>query len=159
MEVEPLSNYSVDAKNVTLTLIRSGDPTQLLIVEFWTGSGESDNAGMANVDYQNTSGTVEFPPGAMSAKLHVVLLSNHQRQRDFSFFVHIRKPSQATLPLIGNISVAQVEVLNRNLGPFFPDRPRVVSSRHPLTLKDVLSAYSPLLCVTVSERRMQLGVV
>lgn len=152
MEVEPLSNYTVDAKNVTLTLNRSGDPTQLLIVEFWTGSGEGDSAGVANVDYQNTSGTVEFPPGVMSAKLHVVLLSNHQRQRDFSFLVHIRKPAQAILPLIGDIGVAQVEVLNRNLGPFFPDRPRVVSGQHPYTLKDVQSAYSPLLCITVSEK-------
>ena len=152
MEVEPLSNYSVDAKNVTLTLNRTGDPTQLLIVEFWTGSGENDNAGVANIDYQNTSGAVEFPPGVMFAKLHVALLSNHQRQQDFSFVVHIRKPSQATLPLIGAASVARVEVINRNLGPFFPDRPRVVSARYPHTLKDELSAYSPLLCVTVRKK-------
>ena len=150
-EVEPLSHYSVDARNVTLTLTRSGDPTHLLIVEFWTGSGDSDNMGVANIDYTNTSGTVEFPPGVMSASLHVALLANHQRQHDFTFSVHIRKPASASLPLIGSISVATVEVINHNiLGPFFPDRPRVVSGQHPQWKEDELSAYTPLLCVTVS---------
>ena len=152
-EVEPLSHYSVDARNVTLNLTRSGDPTQLLIVEFWTGSGDSDNMGVANVDYQNTSGTVEFPPGVLSANLHVALLANHQRQHDFTFSVHIRKPALASLPLIGAVSRAVVEVSNRNiLGPFFPDRPRVTSSRHSQWKEDVLSAYTPLLCVTVSKK-------
>ena len=151
-EKEPLSHYSVDARNVTVTLTRSGDPTQLLIVEFWTGSEDSDDMGVANLDYQSTSGTVEFPPGVMSAHLHVALLANHQRQHDFTFLVYIRKPASASLPLIGSVSVAEVEVLNHNiLGPFFPDRPRVVSSQHPRWQEKELSAYTPLLCVTVRE--------
>jgi len=152
IEEEPLSHYSVDARNVTVTLTRSGDPTQLLIVEFWTESGDRDDRGVANLDYQSTSGTVEFPPGVMSAHLHVALLANHQRQHDFTFLVNTRKPASASLPLIGSVSVALVVVLNHNiLGPFFPDRPRVASSQHPRWQEKELSAYTPLLCVTVRE--------
>ena len=150
VETEPLSQFRPDARNVTVWLVRSGDPSIPFRVQYFTENGKGDNVGVAGADYESVRGIAEFDSNVMSVRIDIKLLSNHQKDRDFQFLVRVQRLPNATGPLLGSNTSVAVHVNNHRLkGAFFPEQPRIVS-RDNYSVRDTLSAYKPLLCLTVS---------
>jgi hypothetical protein len=148
VETEPLSQFRPDARNVTVWLVRSGDPSIPFRVQYFTENGKGDNVGVAGADYESVRGIAEFDSNVMSVRIDIKLLSNHQKDRDFQFLVRVQRLPNATGPLLGSNTSVAVHVNNHRLkGAFFPEQPRIVS-RDNYSVRDTLSAYKPLLCLT-----------
>ena len=151
VETEPLSNFRVDARSVTVWLIRSGDPRKRFLIEYFTEDGNGTSPGLGGADYEPVKNTVVFEPYVMNLSIGVRLISNHQKEQDFQFFVKIRRVPATVFPLLGKNSTTSVVVSNHQLkGVFFPDEPRVVGSSSHTSDPNTVSSYKPLLCLTVS---------
>ena len=148
---EPLSNLRVDAKSVTVWLIRNGDPRVRFLIEYFTEDGNGTNPGLGGADYEPVKNIAVFEPYLMNLSVGVRLISNHQKHEDLQFFVKIRRVPKTVFPLLGKISTTTIKVINHQLkGVFFPDEPRVVGSSSHTSDANTVSSYKPLLCLTVS---------
>lgn len=157
---EPLSNYPVDQKWVTLTVNRSGDIGLPVAVVLSTKPGTARKG----VDYTALNTVLQFPAGVNRVNITVHVLANHNRRQDSTFtaFLSVNTTTSSEVQL-GDRREANITIRQRVLkGVYFPALPLVASQQYPysstsnLTFGTLLFHDNPLLCIIVRYRLIPL---
>ena len=95
LSVEDISVTEGDAglTSATFAILRSGDSTQPVSVDFATVDGTAT----AGSDYASTSGTVHFAPGEVSKTINVDVFGDELEESDETFFFDLSNASGATI--------------------------------------------------------------
>ena len=150
---EPLSNFEVDRRCVSLTLLRSGDLAHSFTISYTTVAGSA----RPGEHYVPVNGTIQFDPDEDMHTLSVPILANEDSS-EVSFRVRLLtdvvvEPTDS-LPRAAEPSEASVVIMNTPItGVLFPDEPIVVSllANGSYATGPSLLYNAPVVCVDVRK--------
>jgi len=150
-------NAGVGVVTASFHVVLSSASDQIVSVDYITQNGTANDGG----DYEKTSGTLPFPPGATNLPINVVVKGNTVDETTEEFYVNLSNPRGATLAR----SQGMCTVLNdyrTNQGPqvqlLVPANGSVFVA--PLDLGLVASAVDPdgnVASVEFFNRKVRLG--
>ena len=84
---------AAEGENVEFRVVLTGSPGETVTVDFETADGTA----LAGSDYEQTSGTLTFPPGSETQTIGVQSLEDDAAESDETFTVRLRDPDGATI--------------------------------------------------------------
>ena len=153
---EPLSNYPVDTKTISVRVNIEGDSLINTSVCYRTLNGTAK----ARTNYVPLGGKLNFRPAVgNSLDISVTILADHSVSRNTWFYLALYRCSHDDHVIIApHHNVTRVVIKNTVVGrAFFPSLP-IVTSSHMIqngsiaTVNEILSYDNPIVCLTVSER-------
>ena len=156
---EPLPNFEVDRKCVTLTLLRGGDLSNSVTIHYTT----MEDTARPGEHYVAVNGSIQFERHEQAHNLTVPILSSEDPS-DVSFMVTLtnNEANGDALPRIAEPSETSVVIVNTPLtGVLFPDLPRVVSLLPNGTYATGTPLFynAPVVCVDVRTHNIKCSVL